>query len=236
MTDKSETEQLGAIVAEQAAEESEQEAREQRQYQNAYAETIYNGTCIRWRYWVEQMPKLSAAEAARLMHALDPDLFQNLDHRPNKNDPSKRCANAAATERLAERQGMEVATPTEWLEWATQQRLAVHDGFRLAVESAPATDTATPAPVVTASVTPALPKSKRPDLLTPLIEAAQRGETDPFNAAVIWPKLCSMAERKTRPLIGVSADGIKWTDSNDTVQFLTKSALSDRLRRAKTAR
>lgn len=94
---------------------------------------------------------------------------------------------------------------------------------------------ATTAPVVAASNTPAIPKSKRPDLLTPLIEAALRGEIDPFNAAVVWPKLCSMAESKTRPLIGVSADGIKWTDGNDTVQFLTKRALSDRLRRMKTA-
>jgi hypothetical protein len=83
---------------------------------------------------------------------------------------------------------------------------------------------------------PAIAKNKRPDLLTPLIEKAQRDETDPFNVAVIWPKLCDMAERKTRPLIDVSAEGIKWTDGNDTVQFLTKKALSDRLRRMKTAR
>ena len=60
-------------------------------------------------------------------------------------------------------------------------------------QPAPATDTAKPAPVVDASDGHAIPKSQRPDLLTPLIEKAQRGETDPFNAAVIWPKLCDMA-------------------------------------------
>jgi hypothetical protein len=102
----------------------------------------------------------------------------------------------------------------------------------------PAQSIATPEPVqaVAVSVGPAIPKNKRPDLLTPLIERAQRGEADPFNAAVIWPKLRDMAERKTTPLIGVAPEGIKWTDGNDSVQFLTKKALSDRLRRLKKSR
>lgn len=81
-----------------------------------------------------------------------------------------------------------------------------------------------------------VPKNKRPDLLAPLIEKAQSGEIDLFNAAVIWPKLCSMAESKVRPLIGVSAEGIKWTDGNDDIKFMTKKALGDRLRRQKKAR
>jgi hypothetical protein len=73
-------------------------------------------------------------------------------------------------------------------------------------------------------------------LLTPLIEKAQRNEPAPFNAAVIWPKLCDMAASKTRPLLGATADGIKWTDGNDEVQFLTKANLGDRLRRLKKQR
>jgi len=135
-----------------------QEALDLWQQEIAYAETIYNGKVIRWRYWVEQMPQLSAAEAARLMSALDPDLFANLDNRPNKNDPSKRCERAAVIQRLAERKGMPVATPAEWLSWAIQEGFVAHDGFRLAVESAPAQNTATPASVL--AVGTALSKSR----------------------------------------------------------------------------
>lgn len=97
--------------------------------------------------------------------------------------------------------------------------------------------TAAPAPVVAASEGLAIPKSQRPDLLTPLIEKAQRNETEPFNAAVIWPTLCEMAETKTKPLIGKTEDGIQWTDGNDDVQYLTLVNLRDRLaRQAKKAR
>lgn len=129
---------LAKVVAINIATEDEadkQEQLDQWQQRTAFDESIYNGTVIRWRYWVEQMPQLSAAEAARLMSALDPDLFKSLDHRPNKNDPTKRCEKAAMIQRLAERQDMQVATPTEWLAWAIQEQIKVHDGFRLAVES-----------------------------------------------------------------------------------------------------
>ena len=78
-----------------------------------------------------------------------------------------------------------------------------------------------------------IPKNERPDLLVPLIEKAQRDATDPYSAAEIWPKLCSMAESKTRPLEHFSAAGIKWMDANDDERYLTKEALGDRLRRLK---
>ena len=104
-------------------------------------------------------------------------------------------------------------------------------------EAAPEQNAATPAPVVAvdASDAPAIPKNQRPDLLTPLIEKAQRGETDVFSAAVIWPKLCDMAECKTTPFIGKTESGLQWIDANDNPQFLTKDALGDRLRRQKKA-
>ena len=101
----------------------------------------------------------------------------------------------------------------------------------------PQATTASPAPaVVTASDAPAKLKNQRPDLLTPLIQKAQRDEPDPFSAAVIWPKLCDMAELKTNPFVGKTESGLKWTDANDSFKFLTKEALADRLRRAKRAR
>lgn len=101
---------------------------------------------------------------------------------------------------------------------------------RLPVPPAP------PVVAVGASDAPAIPKNQRPNLLTPLIEKAQRGETDLFSAAVIWPKLCDMAERKTTPFIGKTESGLQWIDANDNPQFLTKDALGDRLRRQKNPR
>ena len=104
------------------------------------------------------------------------------------------------------------------------------------LEAVQAPETATPAPGGAASNAPAIPKNQRPNLLTPLIEKAQRGETDLFSAAVIWPKLCDMAERKTTPFIGKTESGLQWIDANDSPQFLTKNALGDRLRRQKNPR
>lgn len=108
-------------------------------------------------------------------------------------------------------------------------------GSKLPIDAPPEQSTATPAPVVAASNTPAIPKSKRPDLLTPLIEAAQRGETDPFNAAVIWHKLCNMVDQKIKPLLGKTEDGIQWLDGNDDGQSLSLENLRDRLTRQRKA-
>lgn len=122
------------------------------------------------------------------------------------------------------RPGSDWVTPLaidKWLE---------HDGYQFRWP-----DPATPAPVVAASDAPAIPKNQRPDLLAPLIEKAQRGESDPFNTAVIWPKLCDMAEQKLKPFIGKTGDGLQWIDAFDDPQFMSKKALSDRLRRAKKA-
>lgn len=109
------------------------ELRDEMECNAAYAEAVYNGKAIDWRYWVHQMPMLSAAQASRLMSGLDPDIFENLDNRPNKNDPSRSCANAKKMQRLAETQGKQGATPAEWLEWAKSLGYRVHTGFVLAV-------------------------------------------------------------------------------------------------------
>ncbi|MBK7050717.1 MAG: hypothetical protein IPH54_07990 [Rhodoferax sp.] len=120
--------------------------------------------------------------------------------------------------------------------WARSVGWVLPESFPKAIEqAAPAQTPAAPAPVVAASDAPAIPKNQRPDLLAPLIEKAQRGESDPFNAAVIWPKLCDMAEQKLKPFIGKTGDGLQWIDAFDDPQFMSKNALSDRLRRAKKA-
>lgn len=114
---------------------SELDGMPEREMTAAFAETVYNGKVIDWRYWVHQLPALTAGEASLLLCALDPDLFQDLENRPNRNDPSRHCKNALMIERLAEREGKESATPAEWLAWADGHQITVHDGFRLKVDS-----------------------------------------------------------------------------------------------------
>ena len=122
----------------------------EREFTAAFSEVVNNGIAINWRYWVHQLPALTAGEAARLMCGLDPDLFKSLENRPNKNDQTELCKKAAMIQRLAEREGMESATPSEWIAWADQHQIAVHDGFTMEVASvAPILKKA--APVVTAS-------------------------------------------------------------------------------------
>lgn len=233
MTDKPDTARPVAIA--QDANVSKQEALDQWQQEIAYTEAVYNGAVIRWRYWVEQMPQLRAAEAARLMCALDPDLFQSLDHRPNKNDPSKRCEQAAVIQRLAERQGMQVATPAQWLAWAIQEGFVVHDGFRLAVESqpAPAQDTATPAPVVTGASGDAKPANSKPaktrsDLIAPVIKLAQSRCKDPSDTAEVWAHMQVLAQEEHPPFLASMKEGLKYhKDGKD--KYFTRDALRLRL-------
>lgn len=107
--------------------------------QAAYYETGLNGSSIDWRYWVHQMPQLSAAQASSLMSALEPDVFANLNGRPGKVDPAKNIDKARKIQRLAEAQSNLTASPAEWVEWAQAQspRLNVYTGFLLAVAGLP---------------------------------------------------------------------------------------------------
>lgn len=101
----------------------------------AFSEAVNNGRAINWKYWAEQMPHWTAAQAARLICALDPDVFENLDHRPNKNDPSDLTDRAKKIQRLAEAQDTGLKNPDEWLNWAESLGLHVHPGLRLAINA-----------------------------------------------------------------------------------------------------
>ena len=102
--------------------------------QAAYDETGLNGQAINWRYWVHHMPFLTVAQAARLMSGLEPDLFDDLNNRPGKDDPTREIQKVIKMQRLAEAQGKITASPVEWMEWASAHKLNVHAGFRIAVE------------------------------------------------------------------------------------------------------
>lgn len=82
-------------------------------------EYLQNGKQIDWRYWVENMPTLSPAEAARLMRGLDPELYEDLNSRPLPNyNVTQPCSEAKRMERLATAQGVGRLSPEEWYRWS----------------------------------------------------------------------------------------------------------------------
>ncbi len=106
-------------------------------FQSAYEESGLNGRAINWRYWVHQMPKLNAFQAACLMAALDPRVFENLNGKPGNDDPTRNIEKAKDIQLLAEAEGKLTASPAEWVEWAQSHKLNVHTGFLLAVWELP---------------------------------------------------------------------------------------------------
>lgn len=77
-----------------------------------------------------------------------------------------------------------------------------------------------------------MPRSRRANLLTPIIKAAQRDCENRFDTAEVWLKLTGMATKKVRPLIGITEEGIQWDDgTQDETKYLTKEALGARLKR-----
>ncbi len=87
------------------------------------------------------------------------------------------------------------------------------------------------APAVDEPVKAPQPKRRR-DLLTPLIEAAQRACQGSNDVPTIFATLQSWAKEKQPrpPLVGVTENGIQWIDSNDRAHELSVKNLRDRLR------
>ncbi len=201
----------------------------------AYQETKLNGTAIRWRYWVDQMPTLNAAQAARLMSGLDPDIFEDLSKRPADADLAAVCEKARNIERLAVAQGRSSASAAAWLSWARDNKFKVHVGFRIEVEAQTAgTEGVKPTEPHSEPSSSPTQRSRR-DLLTPLIEIAQQGCKNPYDTPAVWTKLLAMAREKRAPLLGATEAGLQWLDTDDSLQNLSRKSLGERLRRQKRA-
>jgi hypothetical protein len=71
------------------------------------------------------------------------------------------------------------------------------------------------------------------DLLTPVIERAQRECTDRTDAAAVWNVLSNFAKTKVNPFLGKHEDGLQWVDHNDEPKTLTLKMLRDRVTRQK---
>lgn len=102
-----------------------QEMDDDAEFVAAFEETVNNGRGIDWRYWAKQMPVWTPEQAARLMCALDPDIFETYESQPNSNDQSKPIAMAKSIERLAHAQKIAVLPPSAWLDWAKENGFSV---------------------------------------------------------------------------------------------------------------
>jgi hypothetical protein len=74
-------------------------------------------------------------------------------------------------------------------------------------------------------------RRKRRDLLTPVIEKAQRQSGNKYDAAIVWNELVKMAQAQESPLKGVTEDGIQWADGNNEWKHLSLKNLRDRITR-----
>ncbi len=211
-------------------------------------------SCIEWDYWVAKMPMLTAAQAVRLMAALDPELFKGNLALKDKESAGASKIHASRLQSLAISHGMETAAPSAWLAWADSLDESVHYGFRAAVErtlhgkpnhaggiaqSFPRNVLTTPGGVLT-SYTPATttPPSgsthrirTRTDPLQAIIAMARTKAANPDDYHSVWAVLVELAQGDSRPppLLGyVETEGVKW-DKGDQVKFLTKDALRKRM-------
>lgn len=99
-------------------------------------------------------------------------------------------------------------------------------------------------PVARAACTPDAPSSvvaesasvthstkTRRDALAPVIELAQQQCRNPGDVAEVWGALQVLAEKKEKPLLGATEDGLQYLKGGTAV-ILTRNALKQRLTRA----
>lgn len=102
------------------------------EYQAAWQECILNDRPIDWKYWVQQMPVLSAMQASALMNGLDPGIHRDISDIDA--DVKKAMANSERFISLADAHGVEKRSPGEWLDWADSHKLFVHAFYRIEVQ------------------------------------------------------------------------------------------------------
>ena len=90
-------------------------------------------------------------------------------------------------------------------------------------KTAPAPDTATPAPVVAVGASLMHSTRARRDTLTPVIELAQSQCRNPRDTAEVWAVLMVLAEKKHPPLIGVTEEGLQYYEAGEAAIFKRKS-------------
>ena len=223
-----------------------EEELENRNFDIGFLETSLNGSVISWKHWVQQMPILSAAQAARLMAGLDPNLYITLNEHHGHIDPTDAILKATKIQQLAEARGQLKASPVEWLTWAQSLGISVHDGFRLEVLDLPVLQAEEKLKVLDLPVQKAEEKLKVNEQTTQSKKIVKgksnRNELDPaideaikqagnMELADVFLKLKDLALSGYLPFTGlVKGRSLCYTNSDDKPDELTKNALGKRLK------
>lgn len=137
------------------------------------------------------------------------------------------------TQRLADinRADQRPRTLRDWHQIARAKGLAYHSWIDRYMEATPqAKGTELAAPVVVAGATVIHSTKVRRDILTPVIECAQKQCRNPKDTAEVWAALVVLAERKTPPLLGATEDGLQFL-RDGTVAAFKRDSLRKRLGR-----
>jgi hypothetical protein len=150
-------------------------------------------------------------------------LLRNLLGKSSNHDQEKADTKRDVAPQVSSPPSADIGTRTEAETASLGHSESPHE---LAVKAS-SSETEPPRPI------PVRPEARhmRRDVLTPVIEKAQRLCEDAFDAPTVWVKLRQMADEKISPLLGVADEGLQWIDSEDHVQYLSLANLRDRLRR-----
>ena len=151
------------------------------------------------------------------------DLLRNLLGKSSNHDQEKADTQRDVAPQVSSPPSADIGTRTE----AETASLGHSESPHELAFKASSSETEPPRPI------PVRPEARhmRRDVLTPVIEKAQRLCEDAFDAPTVWVKLRQMADEKISPLLGVADEGLQWIDSEDHVQYLSLANLRDRLRR-----
>ena len=122
---------------------------------------------IDWCYWLK-LPKLTAAEATKLLCCLEPDRFKSLELNPGKHDTSDSRECAGKMHRMAHGEGRSDDTAAGWLTWAKAHDFNVSMAYEIAIADAEAAKIGRPAQVAQ----PAPAEQTQPPELAQAIPAA----------------------------------------------------------------
>jgi len=190
------------------------------------------------------MPSLTAAQASRLMCALDPFIFKELTNTATSHAPEELLMKAWQLQQLAEAQNLITASAGKWLDWADEHGLRVHAGFRLEVQKKEfgSSLSARAAPLLHESN--ALPASgpttihrikNRARNLDSEIGLAQKNALIASDVASVWTEVTKLAEAKIGGLIGLTSEGVQYMgkryQETGEPDIFTRKQLADRMRR-----
>jgi hypothetical protein len=120
--------------------------------------------------------------------------------------------------------------PADWIAWFLNSGLTLPDELDAVIGNVETLPTSASTSVTTVPQVITHSTKERRDILTPVIELAQKQCRDPRDAAEVWAVLQVLAEKGSPPLFGATEDGLQYFKEGIANTFKRKS-LGQRLKR-----